>query len=277
MRCANAETTSGLLSRGSHARSPAPGVCIHKMSCLPLLSPGFLSSRQKKTRVHKKAEYSITDLANLLARGVTAGVPVVTASSMSATDFYSLACPASAPFFGYFGAAAAMALSNLGAAYGTAKAGAGIAGMGVSRPDLVMKALIPVVMAGVVGIYGLIIAVIISTKGTPSSPVLMRAALRMPPALARSRPWSRASGHSSFGQHVPCGMVVLPAGEGVVPGTALLASQSAAITAELGPGRGLPQGGKKRCRTAENSMARTALTQNLCSGGGSPVTAVGLK
>jgi hypothetical protein len=37
--------------------------------------------------------------------------------------------------------------------------------MGVSRPDLVMKALIPVVMAGVVGIYGLIIAVIISTKG----------------------------------------------------------------------------------------------------------------
>ena len=58
-----------------------------------------------------------------------------------------------------------MALANLGAAYGTAKSGAGISGMGVSRPDLVMKALIPVVMAGVVGIYGLIIAVIISTKG----------------------------------------------------------------------------------------------------------------
>jgi ATP synthase proteolipid subunit len=80
-------------------------------------------------------------------------------------DYYSFACPASAPFFGYFGAAAAMALANLGAAYGTAKSGAGISGMGVSRPDLVMKALIPVVMAGVVGIYGLIIAVIISTKG----------------------------------------------------------------------------------------------------------------
>eukprot|EP00802_Teleaulax_amphioxeia_P029155 Tamp_31133.p1 GENE.Tamp_31133~~Tamp_31133.p1 ORF type:complete len:178 (+),score=27.12 Tamp_31133:131-664(+) len=80
------------------------------------------------------------------------------------TDSYSFACPASAPFFGYFGAASAMALANLGAAYGTAKAGAGISGMGVSRPDLVMKALIPVVMAGVVGIYGLIIAVIISTK-----------------------------------------------------------------------------------------------------------------
>merc|ERR1712159_444180 len=36
--------------------------------------------------------------------------------------------------------------------------------MGVVKPDLVMKALIPVVMAGVIGIYGLIVAVIISTK-----------------------------------------------------------------------------------------------------------------
>ena len=79
-------------------------------------------------------------------------------------DYYSLACPASAPFFGYLGAASAMFLANLGAAYGTAKSGTGISGMGVGRPDLVMKALIPVVMAGVVGIYGLIIAVIISTK-----------------------------------------------------------------------------------------------------------------
>jgi len=87
-------------------------------------------------------------------------------------DLYSFACPASAPFFGYFGAASAMALANLGAAYGTAKAGAGIAGMAVSSPHLVMKALIPVVMAGVVGIYGLIIAVIISTKGTPPPPYL---------------------------------------------------------------------------------------------------------
>eukprot|EP00292_Cryptomonas_paramecium_P020846 CAMPEP_0113700258 /NCGR_PEP_ID=MMETSP0038_2-20120614/23846_1 /TAXON_ID=2898 /ORGANISM="Cryptomonas paramecium" /LENGTH=176 /DNA_ID=CAMNT_0000623873 /DNA_START=13 /DNA_END=543 /DNA_ORIENTATION=+ /assembly_acc=CAM_ASM_000170 len=79
-------------------------------------------------------------------------------------DLHSFACPASAPFFGYLGAAAAMSLANLGAAYGTAKSGTGISGMGVGRPDLVMKALIPVVMAGVVGIYGLIIAVIISTK-----------------------------------------------------------------------------------------------------------------
>ena len=108
-----------------------------------------------------------------------------------------------APFFGYLGAASALAFScarsallgagwgggsahalvaslvqaldppltrkpfsrraGFGAAYGTAKSGVGIASMGVLRPDLVIKSIIPVVMAGVLGIYGLIIAVIIST------------------------------------------------------------------------------------------------------------------
>lgn len=53
----------------------------------------------------------------------------------------------------------------MGAAYGTAKSGVGISSMGVMRPELVMKSIVPVVMAGVLGIYGLIIAVIISTGG----------------------------------------------------------------------------------------------------------------
>ena len=39
--------------------------------------------------------------------------------------------------------------------------------MGVTRPDLVMKSIIPVVMAGVLGIYGLIVAVLIATKIAP--------------------------------------------------------------------------------------------------------------
>lgn len=55
----------------------------------------------------------------------------------------------------------------MGAAYGTAKSGVGIASMGVLRPELVMKSIVPVVMAGVLGIYGLIIAVIISTGSAP--------------------------------------------------------------------------------------------------------------
>merc|ERR1711869_25612 len=49
-------------------------------------------------------------------------------------------------------------------AYGTAKSGVGLSSMGVMRPDLVMRSIIPVVMAGVLGIYGLITAVIINGK-----------------------------------------------------------------------------------------------------------------
>ena len=40
-----------------------------------------------------------------------------------------------------------MVLSTIGAAYGTAKAGIGIAGLGQVRPDLMMKSLIPVVVS----------------------------------------------------------------------------------------------------------------------------------
>mmetsp|Transcript_1587 Transcript_1587/g.2067 ORF Transcript_1587/g.2067 Transcript_1587/m.2067 type:complete len:160 (+) Transcript_1587:68-547(+) len=64
-------------------------------------------------------------------------------------------------FFAAMGCAAALVFSNMGAAYGTAKSGVGVASMGVIRPELVMRSIIPVVMAGVIGIYGLIIAVVI--------------------------------------------------------------------------------------------------------------------
>lgn len=59
------------------------------------------------------------------------------------------------------GVTSALVFANLGAAYGTAKSGVGIASMGVMRPELVMRNIIPVVMAGVLGIYGLIVAVIL--------------------------------------------------------------------------------------------------------------------
>ena len=49
----------------------------------------------------------------------------------------------------------------MGAAYGTAKSGVGVAAMGVQRPELVIKSIIPVVMAGIFGVYGLIVSVII--------------------------------------------------------------------------------------------------------------------
>lgn len=53
-------------------------------------------------------------------------------------------------------------LTALGAAYGTAKSGTGIAAMSVMRPELIMKSIIPVVMAGIIAIYGLVVAVLIA-------------------------------------------------------------------------------------------------------------------
>jgi len=50
-----------------------------------------------------------------------------------------------------------------GAAYGTAKSGTGIAAMAVMRPELIMKSIIPVVMSGIIAIYGLVVAVLISS------------------------------------------------------------------------------------------------------------------
>lgn len=75
-------------------------------------------------------------------------------------------CDSSMAFFGFMGLTSAIVFANLGAAYGTAKSGVGIVSMSVMRPDLTMKSIIPVVMAGVLGIYGLITAVIINGKIT---------------------------------------------------------------------------------------------------------------
>ena len=67
-------------------------------------------------------------------------------------------------FYGYMGITCALCFANIGAAYGTAISGAGICSMGISRPDLVIKSVIPVIMAGILGIYGLIVSVILKTK-----------------------------------------------------------------------------------------------------------------
>ncbi|KAJ5997904.1 hypothetical protein N7522_009564 [Penicillium canescens] len=59
------------------------------------------------------------------------------------------------------------------AAYGTAKAGVGVYSTAVLRPDLVVKSMsrlsagrvsrrVPVVMAGIIGIYGLVVSVLVA-------------------------------------------------------------------------------------------------------------------
>merc|ERR1711988_274384 len=105
-------------------------------------------------------------------------------------------CPPSAVFFGYGGCAAALVFACLGAAYGTAKSGVGVANMGVMHPDVVMKSIIPVVMAGVLGIYGLIVAVLLASGIKADGPYS----------------YSTYSGFSALSAGLCCGLAGLSAG-----------------------------------------------------------------
>jgi V-type H+-transporting ATPase proteolipid subunit len=60
-----------------------------------------------------------------------------------------------------------MILSNWGSAWGTWKAGMGVCRMGIDHNKGVIKNIVPIVMAGVLGIYGLIVAVIITQSISP--------------------------------------------------------------------------------------------------------------
>jgi len=77
-------------------------------------------------------------------------------------------CPPYAPFFGFAGVASAMVFSTIGAAFGTSKAGIGIAGLGTFKPELIMKSLIPVVMSGIIAVYGLVVSVLIAGGLSPT-------------------------------------------------------------------------------------------------------------
>jgi len=101
-----------------------------------------------------------------------------------------------APFFGYMGAAAALVFCSFGAAYGTAKSGVGIASMGVLRPELVIKSVIPVVFAGILGIYGLIVAVVVSTRVVQTV----------------GTPYRLYDGYAHLGAGLACGLSSLAAG-----------------------------------------------------------------
>jgi V-type H+-transporting ATPase proteolipid subunit len=84
-----------------------------------------------------------------------------------------------APFFGALGVTSAMALSGeykrvlwarrvhiqaMGAAYATYKSSEGIAATWTRHPKYGMRALVPVVMAGIISIYGLVVGVVIAGK-----------------------------------------------------------------------------------------------------------------
>jgi V-type H+-transporting ATPase proteolipid subunit len=79
---------------------------------------------------------------------------------MSDPNYYY--CPSYSPLFGALGCTAAIVFTCFGAAYGTAKSGVGISSMGVLHPESIMKSIVPIVMAGIIAIYGLVVSVLIS-------------------------------------------------------------------------------------------------------------------
>ncbi|EAA32182.2 hypothetical protein GE21DRAFT_7762 [Neurospora crassa] len=93
-------------------------------------------------------------------------------------------CPVYAPFFGAMGCTAAIVFTCLGASYGTAKSGVGIAAMGVLRPDLIVKNIVPVIMAGIIGIYGLVVSVLISDALTQDHYALYTGFIQLGAGLA---------------------------------------------------------------------------------------------
>lgn len=88
---------------------------------------------------------------------------------LAAENMHQAQCPSWAVAVGYTGVACAAVLSNFGSAWGTWKSGVGVLHTGIRHPSSVMKNVIPIVMAGVIGIYGLIVSVILAESiQTPS-------------------------------------------------------------------------------------------------------------
>ncbi|OCL07494.1 V-type ATPase [Glonium stellatum] len=73
------------------------------------------------------------------------------------------------PFFSAMGVAAAIVFSVMGASYGTAKSGIGITAAGVLRPENVVRNSIPVVMAGILAVYGLVVSIMIANTLRPET------------------------------------------------------------------------------------------------------------
>ena len=99
--------------------------------------------------------------------------------------------------FGYAGVAIALTFANLGAAYGTAKSGDGICAMGVMKPSVIIRGVIPVIMAGILGIYGLIVAVILGQKLNE---------------VTETNKYNEYKGFKHLGSGLTCGLTSLAAG-----------------------------------------------------------------
>ena len=92
-----------------------------------------------------------------------------------------------------------MILANFGSAWGTWQAGLGVCKMGIDYPKGVIKNIVPIVMAGVLGIYGLIVAVILTQSIRP-------------PAADGTTAYSQFNGYAHMAAGLCCGISCLAAG-----------------------------------------------------------------
>merc|ERR1719362_1194781 len=116
----------------------------------------FCNKQLRHTKSLQKSKHST--MADTLLALATDPATVPTAPLLT----YETYDGSSFNWFAWGGVALAMTFSNLGTAYGTAKSGMGIASLSVTRPHLAFKSIIPIIMAGILSIYGLIIAVLLS-------------------------------------------------------------------------------------------------------------------
>lgn len=103
-----------------------------------------------------------------------------------------------------------MLTAGLGASYGTAKSGVGISAMGVLRPDLLIKCIIPVVMAGIIAVRCLHSFRFTALWSVCSFRVTVRTCVRALTAV--KSPMSLYSGFIQLGAGLSVGLAGLAAG-----------------------------------------------------------------
>jgi len=168
------------------------------------------------------------------------------------------ACPSWAPLLGFAGSAICVILANWGAAWGTWKAGLGLCKMGINHPGGIIKNLVGIIMAGVLGIYGLIVAILIAggVYGPENG----------------SNIYSQYTGYAHLASGLCCGLSCLAAGGciGIIAEMGVLATGLRAEGNHARSWRPMPgtTEGKDDAKTKDGDDAPAA-------GGGGPVIAAG--
>jgi V-type H+-transporting ATPase proteolipid subunit len=146
-----------------------------------------------------------------------------------------------------------LTFTDVGAAMGTARAGVSIMQSGVKSPELVWRNLIPIVMAGVNGIYGLITSIVV--LGAIASP-----------ADGGVNRYSLYTGCAHLAAGICCGLSGLGSGAciGVAGDAAIMACGTYDVQSKMGGNRKRNRGGggdKKKGGGGEKLFVAMVLVQ----------------